>query len=130
MFHSTEIVPYESHLSFLERYFHPASEDAWFVIETGGIPVGSIVLYDLSADGAEAEWGRFVVAPEHRRRGVGGRALRLLLAYARARGIRRLRCDVLASNASARRLYQSLGFDETGMAVHAGREFVTMIRAE
>lgn len=126
MFHSTDVVPYETHLRFFQGYFSPENDDAWFVIEAEGVPVGTIVLYDLSPDGAEAEWGRFVIAPEHRGRGLGRRALALLLDHAWGRGLRRLRCDVLASNGQVRRMYRQMGFVETGAIEVSGREFVTM----
>lgn len=126
MFHSTEVIPFETHLRFLERYFDADNSDAWFVVEVGGRAVGSIVLYDLSPDGSEAEWGRFVVAPAERGKGYGRRALVQLIRYARQRGIRRLRCDVLGANGSARKLYRSLGFVETGTEMHGGREFVCL----
>lgn len=126
MFHSTAEIPYQTHLRFLERYFDADNRDAWFVAEAEGRPVGSIVLYDLSADGSTAEWGRFVIAPEERGRGYGRRALCLLIEWARERGVRELRCDVLASNQGPRRLYRELGFRETGALQAGGREFVTM----
>lgn len=126
LFHSTAEIPWETHLRFLERYFEPENRDAWFVVEAEGRPVGSIVLYGLSADGCRAEWGRFVIAPGERGRGFGRRALQLLIAYARQRGVRELHCDVLASNDAPRRLYRALGFAETGSLEAGGREFVTM----
>jgi RimJ/RimL family protein N-acetyltransferase len=125
-FHDTDEVPYERHERFLEAYFAPTNRDAWFVIEVDGRPVGTISLYDPSPDGREAEWGRFVVAPEERGRGWGRRALSLLLEYARSARIRGLRCDVLASNEAPRALYRDLGFVETGVVTVRGRDFVTM----
>ena len=127
MFHSTDVVPYEAHIRFLRSYFSPENGDAWFVIETEGAPVGTIVLYNISPDGTEAEWGRFVVAPELRGRGLGRRALALLLDYARRRGVLRLTCDVLASNNHARRTYREMGFLETRMMNVRGRDFVVML---
>lgn len=125
-FHSTSEIPYEMHLRFVETYFKTRNGDAWFLIEAEGRPVGTIALYDVAPDGREAEWGRFVVAPEDRGRGLGRRALGLLLAYARALGIRVLRCDVLASNEAPRALYRDLGFVETGTVTDGDRAFVTM----
>jgi RimJ/RimL family protein N-acetyltransferase len=111
MFRHTAPVPYRDHEAILVRYFSPANHDRWFVIEAGGEAVGAIALYHLSADGREAEWGRFVIAPERRGRGWGRRALVALLRHARDLGLERLSCDVLAGN-PAERLYRSLGFTD------------------
>ncbi|HEY0515461.1 MAG TPA: GNAT family N-acetyltransferase [Thermoanaerobaculia bacterium] len=125
-FRGADEVPFAAHQAYLDRYFQPANTDRWFVVEVPevtGEPVGAIALYDLSPDGAEAEWGRFVLAPEHRGRGWGRRGLELLIDHARALGVRRLRCEVLAGNAVAEGLYHRLGFTETGSYEHGGRRF-------
>jgi RimJ/RimL family protein N-acetyltransferase len=88
--------------------------------------VGTITLYNRSADGREAEWGRLVVDPEHQGRGYAGRALALLIAHARALGVRRLRCEVLESNAMAAGLYRRAGFVPTGVDEAAGRRFLQL----
>jgi RimJ/RimL family protein N-acetyltransferase len=124
-------VPYASHQAYLRRYFDPANSDRWFVIEAAGEPVGAIALYDLApgggeADGGEAEWGRFVIAPERRGRGWGRRSLELLIAHARDLGVSRLRCEVLAGNTVAAGLYRRLGFVETGSYEQEGRRFVQL----
>jgi RimJ/RimL family protein N-acetyltransferase len=126
MFRSTGKVPYETHLAFMGRYFDPANTDRWFVIEEYGAPVGSIVLYDLDAARGEAEWGRLVIAPELRSRGLATHALKLLVRHARELGLRRLRCEVLEGNAHADRLYRALGFVETGVEEAGGRRFVQL----
>ena len=129
MFRNTEPVPYGVHLAFLDRYFEPGNDDHWFVIEAAGRPVGAVALYEMASDRSEAEWGRFVIAPEHRGRGWGRRALALLLAHARQAGVLRLRCEVLAGN-PAERLYRSLGFADTGVTADpAGRRFVQLALA-
>lgn len=135
-FRGTAEVPYAAHQAYLARYFDPGNTDRWFVIEAGGEPVGAIALYGLAADGGEAdggeadggeaEWGRFVLAPEHRGRGWGRRSLELLIAHARALGVRRLRCEVLAGNAVAAGLYRRLGFVETGSHEQEGRRFLQL----
>ena len=126
MFLNTGVVSFETHQVFLARYFRPENTDRWFVIEARGEPVGAIALYDVAADGTEAEWGRFVIAPEHRGRGWGRRSLALLIEYARSIGMRRLRCEVLAGNATAAGLYQRLGFMETGSYEDGGRRFLRL----
>jgi len=126
MFLNTGVVPFEAHEAFLARYFRPENTDRWFVIEVQGEPVGAIALYDVAAGGTEAEWGRFVLSPEHRGRGWGRRSLALLIKYARSIGMRHLRCEVLASNAAAAGLYRRLGFEETGSYEDGGRRFLRL----
>lgn len=126
MFRSTEVVPYETHLEFMRRYFDPANTDRWFVVEEFGAPAGSIVLYDIDPARGEAEWGRLVIAPELRSRGLATRALELLVAHARDLGLRRLRCEVLEGNAHADRLYRKVGFRQTGVEEAGGRRFVQL----
>lgn len=123
MFLNTEKVPYEAHVAWVERYFQPGNTDRWFVIEAAGRPVGAIALYRLSPDAAQAEWGRFVVAPEERGRGYGSGALALLIAHARQIRLERLTCHVLAGNPAAERLYTQAGFVETGQKESSGRVF-------
>jgi RimJ/RimL family protein N-acetyltransferase len=126
MFRDTNVVPFGVHEAYLRRYFQPDNADRWFVAEALGEPVGALALYDFSADGTEAEWGRFVLAPEHRGRGWGRKSLELLIEYARSAGVRRLRCEVLADNAVAAGLYHRLGFAETGSYEQDGRRFLEL----
>jgi len=93
------------------------------VVEVLGEPVGAIALYGFSADRSEAEWGRLVIDPAKRGRGYGRRALELLVERARELGVRRLRCEVVAGNAPAERIYEALGFVETGREDVGGRLF-------
>lgn len=127
MFRSTEPVPYETHLDYLGRYFEPGNTDRWFVIEEYGAPVGSIVLYNIDAARGEAEWGRLVVAPELRNRGLASRGLSLLVRHARELGLHRLRCEVLAGNTYAEKLYRETGFQEAGVLDVGGRRFVQLV---
>jgi RimJ/RimL family protein N-acetyltransferase len=120
-------VPYIAHLGFLARYLRPECADRWFVIEVGGEPIGTIALYGFADGGAEAEWGRFVIAPESRGRGWGRRALTLLLDHARRLGVRRLRCEVLGGNAGAEALYRNLGFRDDGVDDTGGRRFLRLV---
>jgi RimJ/RimL family protein N-acetyltransferase len=126
MFRSTEPVPYEAHLDYVRRYLDPANTDRWFVIEEYSAPVGSIVLYGIDPSRGEAEWGRLVIAPEHRSRGLASHGLKLLVRHARELGLRRLRCEVLEGNAHADKLYRAAGFVESGREEVGGRRFVQL----
>lgn len=119
-------VPFADHEAFLSRYFEADNTDRWFIVEAGGEPVGALALYDFDASYTAAEWGRFVIASEHRGRGWGRRSLALLIDHARAIGVRDLRCEVLAGNDAAEGLYRQLGFTETGAYEHAGRRFLRL----
>jgi GNAT superfamily N-acetyltransferase len=57
------------------------------------------------------------VAPEARRRNIGGTLVNLVLAWARSHGVTRLLLDVADQNLPAVRLYESKGFLPNG---HAG----------
>lgn len=126
-FRDDRLISYADHLAFVARYLRPECRDRWFVIEVAREPIGTIALYGFSADGREAEWGRFVIAPESRGRGWGRRALEVLLAHARDLGVRRLRCDVVAGNAPAEGLYHSLGFTDEGVEEAGGRRFLRLV---
>ena len=58
------------------------------------------------------------VAPEVRRAGVGERLMRAAERRLGERGIRRLRLEVGASNVAAQRLYEKLGYEQTGFIQH------------
>lgn len=55
------------------------------------------------------------VAREHRGQGVGGRALRLLCAWAHENGFVRLQADVIVGNEPSARLLESVGFTREGV---------------
>ncbi len=127
MFRSTAVVPFEKHLERLDDYFRPDNRDRWFVVEVKGHPVGTVSLYDLSPDAAEAEWGRLVIAPAQRGQGYGGEAFRLLLGHARDLGIRRLRSVVLEGNEPSLAIHRRLGFRQVEIRDEGGRRFVYLI---
>jgi acetyltransferase len=68
-----------------------------------------VARYVLDADGAGCEFA-IVIADAWQGRGIGRRLLEKLIAVARARGIRRIRGDVLATNVTMLALARKLGF--------------------
>lgn len=64
--------------------------------------------------GREAELGDLAVAPEERRRGIGGELVEAVLEEARNRGVVQIFLEVREGNQSAQGLYRSRGFEIVG----------------
>lgn len=77
-----------------------------FVAEESGIIGFLLALWE----GEEVHIHDLAVAPEHRRRGVGSALLDQLLTA--AKGTRRIRLEVRASNLAAQAFYKKHGFQE------------------
>jgi len=91
---------------------------AIFLVATEGSPE-SVCGYVIAAAVAdEGEVLNLAVAPQARRRGLGGRLLDAGLAMIRERGAREVFLEVRESNAAAIALYTSRGF--AGLARRAG----------
>jgi [ribosomal protein S18]-alanine N-acetyltransferase len=73
--------------------------------------VGYVVTWVVADEG---EVANLAVAPDRRRRGVGGRLLDGAVADALAAGVRSLYLEVRESNAAARALYSARGFLTVG----------------
>lgn len=75
----------------------------------------------LGVRGSSGWVAGMAVAPPWRRRGLGERLMRLLLAEAQQIGVRRLQLEALDENTAAIRLYTRLGFRATRpLAVYMG----------
>lgn len=73
--------------------------------------VGSLVLFDITAKDAEVGYW---VAPEHRGRGIAGRALALAGGVARLIGLNRLRARTVLGNPASERALLTGGFKQVG----------------
>ena len=63
----------------------------------------------------EAHLLNICIAPEYRNRGYGFAFLRWLMDYVRKNNAQTMYLEVRASNSTAIQLYQSMGFNETGI---------------
>lgn len=81
----------------------------WWLIERAGEPLGA-VLANPSPTTSAVELVYMGVAPDLRGHGVGGRALRHLLATCAARSERLVTCAVDRRNTPARAMYEKYGF--------------------
>jgi RimJ/RimL family protein N-acetyltransferase len=126
MFRDSRPLDFETHRRFVETVLEGESRAYWLIVEASNVPVGTISLYNFSRDGRECEFGRFVIAAGYRGRGYGRRALARLVELAQSVGLERVKCEVLASNKPALRLYASLGFCPKSEIRHGDRCFVLM----
>jgi len=97
----------------------PWSENDFTECVTSGVPFfvaewkGGVAGYVVAQYGAdEGEIMNLGVAPAHRRQGIGRALVERMLQELAGRGVRTVYLEVRASNASARQLYESLGFGE------------------
>ena len=132
-FWSTKPVTYEDHLRFLRNYFQLDNTDCWFAIEVDREQVGTLSLYDVSANG-EAEMGRLSLNPERRlrwghdrrlsvRAGIV-RAVDLLKTFSRAHNICRWRVVTLATNSPLSKLAHDIELILDEKVEIDGREFI------
>lgn len=87
-------------------------------VDGGGQIFGTANMYpNRPNQGAHVASGSFMVAAEHRGRGVGRALVQDLIEWPRAGGFRGIQFNaVVASNVEAVRLYQSEGFRIVGAA--------------
>ena len=86
------------------------------VIEIDEIPIGE--LHYRSRDHEPAEIGIKIFRPQYRGRGYGPRVLELLISYLfEERAYKRIVLDTNVRNERAQRMYEKLGFRETGRRI-------------
>ena len=117
-------------LSIAQAHFE---KGAWFrAIEADGTPVGFVMLFDPTIKGAIGEdefrpgdiwlW-RLMIDHRHQGKGIGRKALDLVVAHARGRpGIGRLMSSHVPGDDGPRDFYLRYGFSETGEYTDDGAE--------
>lgn len=117
-------------VSIAQAYFEKA---AWFrAVAVDGEPVGFVMLFDPTLPGVTLEnddrpdeillW-RFMIDHRHQGRGIGRRALDLVVAHARSRpGVKRLMSSYVPGERGPRDFYLRCGFTETGEMDSDGTE--------
>ena len=102
-------------VSIAEAHFVPTH---WLrAIYADGEPAGFVLTYELPDESTYYLW-RFMVAEGFQRRGVGRRAMELLLDRWRSLGASMASLSVVPSNPDAVAFYESLGFHLTGEEEH------------
>jgi RimJ/RimL family protein N-acetyltransferase len=116
-----EAIPLDAHFGWLKRRLGSAGTRIW-ILEQRGCAVGQVRYDRVSPDVAEID---YAVSAPYRGRGLGHVALRLSAALASSElGVRRLRGEVLASNAASGRAFERAGFVRVDGARQGGPEAV------
>jgi ribosomal protein S18 acetylase RimI-like enzyme len=96
----------------------PSADQLVFVVEADGEPVGELWLAERDDFGRRTLFIYDIHMDETQRgRGYAKAAMLLAEEEARRRGIGRLALNVFGRNTVARRLYQSLGYEENAIAM-------------
>lgn len=99
-------------VSIAEAYFEPK---AWFrAIYLGEEPVGFAMVWRDPVEREFSIW-RFMVDARYQGRGIGQRALELLLEEARADGAAEVKLSVVPGERGAMGFYERFGFEPTGI---------------
>ena len=86
---------------------------AYWIIVVDGSPVGLANFYDIDRTHGRAAWAYYLADPGMRGKGVGGFVEYLMIEQAfGGLKLRKLWCEVLASNEAVWRLHQKFGFKE------------------
>jgi GNAT superfamily N-acetyltransferase len=111
-------------LAMLVELFLPVGEgfSPGFVWVQEGRVVGNATMHRAPALGRGYIVGNVGVLPEYRGRGIARRLMEACLDKARDAGGEWVALEVRADNASARQLYQHLGFHQTGAVTQFVRE--------
>jgi UDP-4-amino-4,6-dideoxy-N-acetyl-beta-L-altrosamine N-acetyltransferase len=83
----------------------------YWIIQVDGTPVGLANLYDIDRAHGRAAWAYYLADPAVRGKGVGGYVEYWMIQHAfLALGLRKLWCEVLASNEAVWRMHLKYGF--------------------
>jgi ribosomal-protein-alanine N-acetyltransferase len=100
----------------VRQYLAASRPEYLFCIEADDQPVGIIELNDIQKNHGNARIGKvFIGSREHRARGIGSQAVRMLLEKAFSHmGLHKVSLSVLSENSPAIRTYLRCGFVEEG----------------
>jgi len=95
--------------------FQPDRDRLWLADVAGEI-VGSVAIFGRSAEEAQLRW--YLVHPDYRGRGLGGKLLRMAVSFARECGFRCLYLWTTSDLTAAARQYLAAGFHKTESKTH------------
>ena len=104
---------------------YDSARDRLWLEKRGGRIIGSVAIVHRSRTSAQLRW--FLVALDHRGKGMGNRLMRQALRFARRAGYRAVFLWTTSELDAARRVYEGAGFRKSAQRTHDawGRRNVT-----
>lgn len=106
------IISKEQHLSFLKNLREKG--DQYWIVKNDNESIGTVSIYNIDHTNNTAEWGRFIIIPEHSAKGVAVEKLILRVAFEDLQ-LNKLYCQCLATNERVIKLHELLGFKIEGV---------------
>lgn len=134
-----EPITWDSHQDWFEIVMEDTSTSRYRIVERRSFPVGLVSLTNIDIRHKSCEWGGYIGLQDQRGLGLGKAMLQLSLDMAFVElNLNRVTVEVLSTNSSAIKLYESAGFIHEGVlrerAIHeAGPQdaaVLSMLRKE
>lgn len=114
-FFSQEIITLEGQKQWFKKTCEKSDERFFIIQNKDSDPVGTVSIYHIETAQRSAEYGRMLIAPEHRGMGYARDATIAVLKYAfEELPVDRVSLEVMVQNEKAVKLYGSIGFSEMG----------------
>ena len=116
----TELTSFKEHLEWYKKYLNENKTTEYFYMiidKDTGFPIGQISLYNVDQEKKTAEFGRLIIAfPDYLGKGYAKEASKIALQFAfETLKLEQVHLEVKATNHTAKKLYDSLGFKSTGI---------------
>lgn len=123
----------EEHNVWFDAMLADASKVYWKIV-ADGVAVGSVFLTGVSIQGKSCEWGMYLADVNARGKGVAQAACALSFRHAFNKlALDAVKCEAIAQNENAIGLYESVGYERTGLqtdAVKRGNEMLSVVTLE
>ena len=131
--YSNHVIGEKEHHAWFDAMLVDASKVYWKIV-ADGVAVGAIFLTGVSDDGKSCEWGMYLADVDVRGKGVAQAACALSFRYAFSElGKNVVKCEAFEQNEAAIGLYESVGYERTGVqadAVKRGDEMLSVVTLE
>ncbi len=101
------------HCAWMAQYFERESDYYFVVADLAGTPQGTCALYNFSADGRDAEWGRWVISPRSLA-GTESAYLSYSIAFEHL-GLERVVCRTISQNSHTLAFHEACGLIVNGI---------------